>query len=301
MLLVLVIISILVFLNRQYGFLVSFVSYFCFLLSPWVCAFAKNLYWVEFTWFLPVLISLILCSKQKLFMPSILLFLAVLIKSLCGFEYISVIFATVVCIPIFNYLLKQKDSRSKKIQRIVISISACALGFIVAILIQGSILGQGNLFNGLDQFYKNVVSRRIAGGYSDNIAFQESLQASPFSVLKSYFVWSTDIITGFSGELFCILVCSALLLIILGIILGRKKAWAKLFIFTLIFAADTSWFILASPHSYIHHHMNYILWYFGFVQLCFSIIADAIIFILHSLGLPPPKSKSLRKKSQIIQ
>lgn len=295
-LLALVIISILVILNRGYGFLVSFVSYFCFLLSPWVCAFAKNLYWVEFTWFLPVLISLILCSKQKLFIPSILLFLAVLIKCLCGFEYISVIFAMVVCIPIFNYLLKPKDSRLKEIQRVVVSISACALGFIVAILIQGSIFGQGNLINGLDQFYKNVVSKRIAGGYSDNVAFQESLQASPFSVLKSYFVWSTDIITGFSGELFCILVCSALVLMILGIILGRKKAWTKLSIFTLIFAANASWFILASPHSYIHRHMNFVLWYFGFVQLCFFIIADAVIFILRSLGLPHHRKQTLKKE-----
>ena len=42
--------------------------------------------------------------------------------------------------------------------------------------------------------------------------------------------------------------------------------------YTVSFLATISWFVLAKAHSYIHTHMNYVLWYFGFVQVCLYIL-----------------------------
>ena len=203
----------------------------------------------------------------------------------------------VILFPIINGFTKSKDQKSQKVLRIILSSSVCLLGFITAILIQGAILGQGNLASGLGSFYKNVVSRRVIGGTSEDLIYRESLQASPFSVLRSYFVWTTDILTGVPGILFCLITCFSILSILLGVILGRKKSWQKLVIFALIFAANVSWFILASPHSYIHHHMNYVLWYFGFIQFCFYLIADSLVFILQSAGLP--RNRKLIIKNEV--
>ena len=296
LLLVLVIMGILILVRKKYGFLLCFVSYLCILLSPWVCAFAKNLYWVEFTWFLPILFSLILCKKQRLIISSVLLLLAVTIKCLCGFEYISVIFAMVALFPILDLLKSKSDPKSKKILRVTLSVLSCGLGFVIAILIQGAITGQGNIPNGLKLFYEDIVAKRVAGGFSgiEDERLQASLQASPFDVLSSYFDWNSDIITGIPGSLFRLITFTSALLVILGVILGRKKSQLKLVAFILVFFANASWFILASPHSYIHSHMNYVLWYFGFVQFSFYIIADAIVFILRSLGLPRSKKLSIK-------
>jgi len=36
---------------------------------------------------------------------------------------------------------------------------------------------------------------------------------------------------------------------------------------------------LAKSHSYVHIHLNYVLWYFGFVQICLYVIVDKIYLI----------------------
>lgn len=296
-LLVLVLMGILLVLRKKFSLLICITTYFCFLLSPWICAFAKNLYWIEFTWFIPILISLILCNRKKLLFPTFLLFLSVLLKCLCGFEYITVIFAMVALMPIISFLTSHNKPKRGDLNRILLSISACVLGFVSAILIQGVVTGQGDLIGGLKQFYSNVAAKRVAGGFSDDEIFQASLQASPSDVLSSYFDWGTDILTGIPGNLFRVLFFSSLTLDIIGVVLGRKKSWQKLVIFALIFAANASWFILASPHSYIHHHMNYVLWYFGFIQFCFYLIVDNIVFILQSAGLP--RNRKLIIKNEV--
>ena len=42
--------------------------------------------------------------------------------------------------------------------------------------------------------------------------------------------------------------------------------------FIVFLGTTLSWFILGKAHSYVHTHMNYVLWYFGFIQICLYII-----------------------------
>ena len=75
-----------------------------FAFSPWVVVFARNLYWVPFTWFLPIIVGASICarrfnSKLKNFLVlGIGLYFPFLLKMLCGYEYITTIFAsTLIC------------------------------------------------------------------------------------------------------------------------------------------------------------------------------------------------------------
>jgi hypothetical protein len=43
------------------------------------------------------------------------------------------------------------------------------------------------------------------------------------------------------------------------------------------FLTCTSWFILGKSHSFIHVHMNYVLWYFGSVQVSLYIVLKFFI------------------------
>jgi hypothetical protein len=77
---------------------------FSLALGPWVIVFARNLYWVQFTWFLPSLVTALSASSVSrvginnrgrvinylLLVPT--LFCVVLAKLLCGYEYITTIF-----------------------------------------------------------------------------------------------------------------------------------------------------------------------------------------------------------------
>lgn len=75
------------------------------LISPWVAAFAGNLYWAEFTWFLPALIALLLgrqafLSSRWFALLCIFMFASFLLKLLSGYE-----FASTVVIASFVFLL----------------------------------------------------------------------------------------------------------------------------------------------------------------------------------------------------
>jgi len=76
---------------------------FSMALAPWVIVFARNLYWVPFTWFAPSLVTALsatLFSRvntsrgqaiSNLFLVPTL-FCFVLVKLLCGYEYITAIY-----------------------------------------------------------------------------------------------------------------------------------------------------------------------------------------------------------------
>lgn len=44
---------------------------------------------------------------------------------------------------------------------------------------------------------------------------------------------------------------------------------------------SASWFILGKGHSYIHTSLNFVMWYFGFVQFCIYIIIKQFINIMY--------------------
>ena len=46
--------------------------------------------------------------------------------------------------------------------------------------------------------------------------------------------------------------------------------------YVVFFMTSVSWFILAKAHSFVHTQMNYVLWYFGYIQICFYVIVEKI-------------------------
>jgi len=75
-----------------------------------------------------------------------------------------------------------------------------------------------------------------------------------------------------------------------------KTEQAVMYVFFLL--TSISWFYLAKSHSYIHHHMNYVMWYFGFVQICLYIIADKICECFRTVALT---MSAQRKNEDIYQ
>ena len=103
-----------------------------------------------------------------------------------------------------------------------------------------------------------------------------SMNASVWEVYSTYFHFSTEIITGVTGNLFPLLCIIPILIFVYEFIKG-KKDYQDIFMYSFFFFASISWLCLAKSHSYIHTHMNYVMWYFGFVQVCFYVIVSRII------------------------
>ena len=265
------------------------VFYVVFWLSPWVVNFANNLYWVEFTWFLPMAAGLFclwkLDSRICRIFSYVLVLLAIMIKCLCGYEYITTVMLGAIAFPAAEFFaaLAQKDrKRASLLFRTIFLLGVAALlGFTAAICIHAPVKSGGSLAEGIRLIVQEDVLRRTYGAnlnaFENLPDFEQyALTASAWETLCKYFHFKTEVITGIGGNLFpllCLLPAALLILDVRRKCLDvREAAWYVVF-----FVTSVSWFVLAKSHSCVHTHMNFVLWYFGFVQSCFYIILKHLI------------------------
>jgi hypothetical protein len=273
-------------LAYKYNTVLAFSFYLVFWLSPWVVNFAHNLYWVEFTWFLPMLIGII-CSiklEDKRYRLSCYgaVMIAVLGKSLCGYEYITNVMLGGITFFVLDFVnaVREKDKeRGKLIFCTTFWFGLFSLlGFLLAICMHGKLRGNGDILAGIQSILEQDVLRRVGGGEMGNFepVYWDSLNTSVWETLGRYFHFSTEVLAGIPGNVFPLL-CSTPV----GIFLYRYKKgtinWKDVWMYLTFFTVCVSWFVLAKPHSYIHLHLNYVLWYFGYVQICIYIIVKQVL------------------------
>lgn len=269
--------AIVMLLCKKYNLLMAVCFYITFLLSPWIVSFSRNLYWVVFTWFLPMLIGLV-CSiwgdRLRVRLCCYLgAFVSILIKCLCGYEYISTIMMAMISFLtadlVIAVLEKNKKKQTLVFKSIFIIGVLALLAFAAAICIHAAIRGDGNIITGIKDIYERDVIRRTYGGYN----------VSVFAVLARYMIFTSSIISGIPGPLFPVFIITALLIIIFDI-RNKNADRPAAIMYAFFFTAAISWFILAKSHSYAHTHINYVLWYFGFIQICMYIVLKKACTIL---------------------
>lgn len=277
--------GIVLVIKARYGTLMAGCFYITFWLSPWVVNFATHLYWVEFTWFLPMLIGLLclqgLASPLRRRLCCAGAFAAVLIKCLCGYEYISAVMMGMIAFPLAEWACALAAKDKQKTRQLTISIAAmgvCALlGFGAALLLHGTLRGEGSLGDGLRLILEQDVLRRTAGGDMNQFdpVYWPSFNASVIETLYKYLRFDTQIITGLPGNLFPLLCVLPLVLFALEWHKGKLPV-RDVTLYAAFGLAAVSWLVLAKSHSFIHTHLNFVLWYFGFVQVCFYVLLDRV-------------------------
>ena len=282
-------------ISIKYNKLMAGCFFITFWLSPWVVNFARNLYWVEFTWFIPMAIGL-LCSlkinsRKWRIACYVASFVAITGKCLCGYEYITVVMLGLIAflmVDLFCAIIGKDKEKAKLIFRTTFIIGVVALaGFMMAICIHAQLRGNGNVIEGIKNILEQDVLRRTHGADVNsrnplNGREGYSIFASTWEVFCLYFHFDTEIITGIAGNLFG-LVCLVPLAIFAYEYKRKKLNIQLVFMYAVFFLASISWFVLAKAHSYVHTHMNYVLWYFGYIQICFYIIVNKIVSEFKSL------------------
>lgn len=278
-------------IKKKYNMLMASCFFVVFWLSPWVVNFARNLYWVEFTWFIPMVIGLFCSihieSKKVRIISYFLTFIAILIKCLCGYEYISTIMMGLITFLLADFLqslISKNKEKTILIFRTTFIIGTFAIiGFLSAVCMHAQLRGDGNILEGLVTIFKNDVLRRTSGADLNVFASNlwDSINASKWEVLCNYFHFNTEIIVGIPGKLF-----QVLCFIPLGIFMYDYSKNAmnlkNVSLYVITFLTSISWIVLAKSHSYIHTHISFVLWYFGFVQICIYIICDKFLRIVNT-------------------
>lgn len=291
--------ALLYWLYTEFGIISAIGAYYVLFFSRWLIVSARNLYWVIWTLILPFVLMLYILraeeKKRNLKKPIafLLLFLSIFIRSGCGYEFISVAMINMV-VPVIYYAVKNKWSLKETIIRIVKYGIAALAGFFAAILV---CLTQVYFYN--DRSWKAAVDTLLnriayrtgvgAAGKDFGQLVTDSLHASKYSVLKSYFTAGEPIIFTWRMDLIVLVIIIAIALTFISRnfiteIDDRRNSLIALDAMILVsFLGPLSWYVLASGHSYIHTHICYLLWSLPFLMLGSALFFYVFAYLLKHL------------------
>ncbi len=259
-------------LKERYGSLLAVVFGSVAFLSPWTVNFAANLYWLEFTWFLPLFLGLfILNHPDKEVLTYVLFYVSVLFKCMCGYEYLSTILMSGILFLLLEWML-HKEERKRLLKTVFIIGVLSVLAFLTSYLIHAYIYGSGSIGEGLKLMKVNLVERRTYGDASNyDPAYAESMKASAFDVLRKYIGLDDQ-----HSKKILFLFLSAIAALVIEFVDKDKNRTFDLWAFVISFLAPVSWLVLAKSHSYIHTHISFVLFYVGWAQIAVYIIIKTV-------------------------
>ena len=275
--------------------------------SVWIIWFGKNLWWSLWSFYIPFL-SILYFFKHKLASNEPILVKQLFAVSLLsffikcfftGFEYI-----TTTCImgfmPLIFYWVYQSWNFKKGLKLalsiIIGSISGVFLALCLLVFQISKI--KGSVVAGFDYIF-STLSRRTSGNVSGvEDIFKDSIKATTSEVLEKYFNgfafdfnvfvdtnWKSLLIIDF-GELILIFMLFSVVLFYMpkhkDFFITRRLVNALLVTKWLSILAPLSWFIIFKAHSYIHTHMNFIVWYMPFALFGFITIGLVSSYFLKS-------------------
>jgi len=316
------------------------------LISPWVAAFAANLYWVEFTWFLPALIALLLgrralLSSRWFALLCVFMFASFLLRLLSGYE-----FASTVVLASFVFLLWHGLRERASARRILAQVFAVGcislLAFATAVMLHARALGP-DMASGLSQVTE-VAAKRLSAKYCDEACIKAacvaefegtksaeekeeicvgrlraSLNASVYKMIPRYLLMPHFVpwidyfsemseerkteVKALAHELKTAIVSHSMQNVVRivqsldrSLILSIASTGMSIFAFLAFnlavfytlarhrsilssvtlasFLFSASWFVLAKGHSYIHTHIDFVLWYLLYIPFGLLSIVD---------------------------
>ena len=200
----LLITSFFLILCREFGIIPSLFFSATFFTSAWFIVFAKNLYWLPFSWFVPTLITIFVSIFYKknylafiFFMTT--LFFAYLINALFRYEYLTVVGLS-SCLPIIYILIKKNFSKFLILRLLIYNFLVFLLSFLLALTIHAYSINK-NIINGYSTILHNA-SKRIQSTESkttiinycgNNLAciedIKKNFEKSTVLVVGEYFIF----------------------------------------------------------------------------------------------------------------
>ncbi|MFC7356142.1 hypothetical protein ACFQO1_00455 [Jejudonia soesokkakensis] len=299
--------------KRRYGILAAFIALFLLLISQWTTFFGRNLWWVLWSFYIPFLSLLWLFEKESknknlkltFIKIAVVCFITVLLKCFyTGFEYITTALI-MLAIPLVFYALLDKWKVKTFLKRfLVVVVSALtALLASMAILIWQISMTKGSIEAGINHIILSYTKRASGGGNADiPEIYKESINASLSEVLQTYWngtainlnnwqlagwdnLWNIE----FGELLLLLLLCSALIFISKSIspttFKNYKKNKTLIITMWISISAPLSWLVVFKGHSYIHTHMNFIIWYMPFGLFGYAGIGSVMSSLVKDIRL----------------
>jgi hypothetical protein len=226
-------------------------------------------------------------------------FLSIFLKSLAGYEYLSsvVIFSLAIFL-VDPFLPNPRYGFTGSIRILFVLSLLSVAGFIFALLMHASIRAD-SIIQGIkitlegDAIKYNNLSQ-MTGSVSRGIQM-------PFSELLGQYIfdWTTPVIFWVQSKLiFPALIFLALLSILFQFVTNNIERHRDAAIVFVMMLAPLSWYVLMKGHSVIHTHMNYVLWYFGFIPAIIFVGLRGVILCWHFMKVNFSVSKYMGRSNR---
>lgn len=305
--------AVILWFYLEFGLTVAIFVFFSALLSQWLTVFARNLWWSLWSFYLPVVAMMYYLRTKATLSPlemvklAIIAFVTVLIKCIItGYEYITTTLVMMV-VPVVYYLIRYRVKPKPAFQRLMlISVSACLsvlLSFAILCIQIATV--EGDWWAGVDHILYSFQKRTHIEPASWEVGdlpadFAASLEASTVTVVGKYLVGTYFDAANYlpagpfaSKYLLKIRYLYLILLFVLaslvlyfrqpqqGAAAAANQQRALLYTTWFSLLAPLSWFVIFKAHSYIHTHMNFIVWQMPFVFFGFACCGVVVKSVLH--------------------
>jgi uncharacterized membrane protein YqaE (UPF0057 family) len=250
------------------------------ILSPWLTSFVHSLYWMCFIWLLPAIFAALTLRAEAPWSRRLLwvgAYLAFTVKCLSGYEYQSALMLFAAAPFVYGWFTSTGGDRRRAMGGVLTVGLTGVLGFATALLIHAGIRGD-TLLDGVKSILETNVMARTYG--TINAATGQPFagaEQTVWTVLLTYFMdWRTDVVWGLIGGagVFPHLVLGSLVLpLVLAVFQGRSPR-RDLALWISFILPPLSWFVLAKSHSAVHVHLNFVLWYLGFIPATLDILLN---------------------------
>lgn len=295
---------LLLIFSRRFGFLSVTVALFFLVFSQWLVVMARNLYWVPFTMFLPLLFTTYAFNKPgRINAKIVFIILTILffLRSSCGYEYISTVTVASLC-PLILYAIQDSWKRTYFLKNAFLILFSSVSGFLIAntlhVFLIAKLKNESVYISFVERIYHAKTRLYTSEDTFSSGSWLEATKATTSEVIAKYFhgnAFDFSNFLGFSsfytidfGQLVLIFCCFSFLSLISvkyskNIDSNRRNVLSLTAVTWFSFLAPLSWFILAKVHSYVHTHINFFIWNVPFV--IFGVLLIGYILYLIALDV----------------
>jgi hypothetical protein len=287
--------------SREAGVVTAGMVALSVILSQWLTVFGRNLWWNLWAFFVPMLaIALVLgrhrgrpCGRVMLCEVGLAAFLGILIKYVFnGFEFITTTVAMAL-VPVAYEAVRERwpGSVVLKLGGTALAAAAVAVGVAVVLLVLQIAVLRGDAAAGIAHV-TGVLAKRSHGAAAHQPAlYAPALTAGVAEVIGRYLdgnyfamrwsQWGRDTPAWWGGlrlpygwliVAFCVVSVLVIKRVRSGVSPERRVGLALVVATWFSFLAPLSWFVIFKAHSFVHLHVNFVIWQMPFALFGFALL-----------------------------
>ena len=215
---------------------------------------------------------MVLNHPQKRGWFYLLIAASVAFKCACGYEYVTNVMLGSVLFLGLEWIcaIREKNGRAKLLFRCLLGAGLASFAGFAATICIHAWLRTGSIYGGLvDILYCDVLRRTVGDPVITTENAVVTVKTSVLAVLARYWILSV------TGLLATGTLAANLVLFLRS--KDRRERFRDAVMLLLGALASSSWFVLAKSHSYVHHHLNGVLFYLPFMQISVYILLKQLM------------------------